>query len=491
MNDDAELLRRYAKEGANDAFSALVERHVNLVYSAALRQLNGDAHLAADATQLVFTDLARKAGALVGHRVLAAWLFTSTRFVTAKLVRGERRRQVREVEAQLMQAMNHDDPTAKLDWDRVRPVLDDALGALTPPDREAILLRFFEGRDYAGVGRQLNVTSNTARMRVERALDKLRALLERRGVTSTSAALAAALANQVVLAAPAGLAATVAGTALAGGATALGIATAGTTGTGGLAAVVNFMSMTKLQLGFSGALAVAGASGFVLQADTNAELREEAARLREQNAVVTTLQAENLQLARLAVEVDEMRRDDAEFARLQTVASSLRTRLQELTRAEEARRLTAKSAQIFDISMLDQTPVARFQARPQYPFEMLRAGTGGEVVVDFVVDTNGDVQKAYAARSSQREFEAAAVEAVSKWKFKPGRKGGSDVGTHMQVPIVFTVDGSKQPVEGAPAAAPQSGDGGGRASSVVKLSDFNVVADPAGSTAVQPASAGK
>ena len=483
MNDDAELLRRYAKEGANDAFSALVERHVNLVYSAALRQLNGDAHLAADATQLVFTDLARKAGSLVGHRVLAAWLFTSTRFVTAKLVRCERRRQVREVEAQLMQAMNHDDPAAKLDWDRVRPVLDDALGALTPPDREAILLRFFEGRDYAGVGVQLNVTSNTARMRVERALDKLRALLERRGVTSTSAALAAALANQVVLAAPAGLAATVAGTALAGGA-AVGVAT-GTAGTGGLAAVVNFMSMTKLQLGFSGALAVAGASGFVLQADTNADLRAEAAQLREQTAVVTTLEAENLKLARLAVEVEEMRRDDAEFARLQVTAAGLRTRLEELARAEGARR--AKSAQVFDISMLDQTPVARWQARPQYPFEMRRAGIGGEVVVDFVVDVNGDVQKAYAVRSSQREFEAAAVEAVSKWKFKPGRKGGNDVGTHMQVPIVFSVDGSKQPVERAPAAAPQSE---GKAP-VVKLSDFNVVTEPTGGAPIQPVQAGK
>src|SRR5688572_11355896 len=125
MNDDAELLRRYAKEGANDAFSALVERHVNLVYSAALRQLNGDAHLAADATQLVFTDLARKAGSLVGHRVLAAWLFTSTRFVTAKLVRGERRRHAREMEAQLMHELNGGDSTSQLEWQQVRPVLDD------------------------------------------------------------------------------------------------------------------------------------------------------------------------------------------------------------------------------------------------------------------------------------------------------------------------------------------------------------------------------
>ncbi len=99
-----------------------------------------------------------------------------------------------------------------------------------------------------------------------------------------------------------------------------------------------------------------------------------------------------------------------------------------------------KGMKVFDISMLDQTPVARFQARPQYPFEMRRAGIAGEVVVDFIVDTNGDVQNAYAIRSSQREFESAAVQAVSKWKFKPGRKGGRDVPTHMQVPIVFTLN---------------------------------------------------
>ena len=98
-----------------------------------------------------------------------------------------------------------------------------------------------------------------------------------------------------------------------------------------------------------------------------------------------------------------------------------------------------RGMKVFDISMLDQTPVPKFQARPQYPFEMRRAGIAGEVVVDFIVDTNGDVQNAYALRSSQREFEAAAVAAVSKWKFKPGRKGGRDVPTHMQVPIVFTL----------------------------------------------------
>src|SRR5471032_1175640 len=138
MIEDAELLRRYADSHDEDDFAELVRRHVNLVYSAALRQVNGDAHLAQDITQLVFADLARKAGSLASHRVLAGWLFTSTRFAAAKAVRGERRRHAREAEAHLMQELNRE-PSAQLDWARVRPVLDDVLGELGDADREAIL----------------------------------------------------------------------------------------------------------------------------------------------------------------------------------------------------------------------------------------------------------------------------------------------------------------------------------------------------------------
>jgi protein TonB len=99
-----------------------------------------------------------------------------------------------------------------------------------------------------------------------------------------------------------------------------------------------------------------------------------------------------------------------------------------------------RGMKVFDISSLDQQPVARVRTPPQYPFEMRRAGVTGEVTVDFIVDSNGDVQNAYAVKSSQREFEQPAVQAVSKWKFKPGRKGGRNVNTHMQVPIVFTLN---------------------------------------------------
>jgi|ERR1019366_10097585 protein TonB len=98
-----------------------------------------------------------------------------------------------------------------------------------------------------------------------------------------------------------------------------------------------------------------------------------------------------------------------------------------------------KGIEVFDISKLDQIPVAKFQAVPQYPFDMRRAGVTGEVVVDFIVTSDGDVRNAYAARSTQREFEAPAVAAVSKWKFRPGKRGGRAVNTHMQVPVAFTL----------------------------------------------------
>lgn len=99
-----------------------------------------------------------------------------------------------------------------------------------------------------------------------------------------------------------------------------------------------------------------------------------------------------------------------------------------------------RGMKVFNIADLDQQPVPRVRTPPQYPFEMRRAGVTGEVTVDFIVDTNGDVQNAYAIKSTQREFEQAAVQAVSKWKFKAGRKGGRYVNTHMQVPIVFTLN---------------------------------------------------
>ena len=99
-----------------------------------------------------------------------------------------------------------------------------------------------------------------------------------------------------------------------------------------------------------------------------------------------------------------------------------------------------KGIEVFDISKLDQAPIPKFRAQPQYPFEMRRAGVEGTVIVEFIVDSKGDARNAFAVRSTQREFEQSAVQAVNKWKFHPGRKGGRAVNTRMQIPIVFKLN---------------------------------------------------
>jgi RNA polymerase sigma factor (sigma-70 family) len=277
MTDDAELLRCYAEERSEEAFAELVRRHLGLVYAVALRKVGGDAHLAQDVAQGVFTDLARKAAALSQRAVLTGWLFTSTHYAAAKAVRSAQRRRTHEQEAQLMRELTSDS-TSAIDWERLRPVLDDLIDELDERDREAVLLRFFEGREFAQVGAKLNLSTDGARSRTERAVEKIRASLVRRGVTSTAAAVGFALANQVGASAPMGLAANVTSTALAGAAAA-GIST--------------FMSMTKLIIGISTALAVAGIAGLVIQQRMNGQLRDEIAKLRQQNQAIANLRAQN------------------------------------------------------------------------------------------------------------------------------------------------------------------------------------------------------
>src|SRR5262249_13932780 len=154
-----------------------------LVYSTALRIVNGDEQLAKDISQNVFIDLARKAGGLGSRAVLTGWIYTSTCFAASKAVRSERRLHAREQEALSMQEQN-ETPDPDGDWDQIRPVLDNLMQELKESDREALLLRFFERCSLAEVGRRLGLNENAARMRVERALERLHALMARRGITS-------------------------------------------------------------------------------------------------------------------------------------------------------------------------------------------------------------------------------------------------------------------------------------------------------------------
>lgn len=435
MTDDATLLQRYARDRSEGDFAELVRRHLNLVYSAALRQVNGDTHLAQDVTQLVFTDLARKAAQLAGHHVLAGWLFTSTRFAAAKLVRGEQRRRTREQEARLMQ---ESDPSASLDWERVRPVLDDALAELGERDREAILLRYLEGHDFASVGAKLALTDNAARMRVDRAVDKLRSLLARRGVTSSAAALALVLANQAVVAAPAGLAATVTGTALAGVGTAA-------------ASALTFMSLTKLQLSLASAVVVTGAGVFAVQEQTNAALRAELAGMPPSTEEITHLRQENEKLQHTTRQVANLQVSEAELVRLQGEVAAQQQRLKVMARpaprpaARASSASASPGAETFDMAKLDAAPRPTTRLAPVYPHAMRAANIEGSVVVSFVVDATGKVQGAEVVNSSRPEFEAAAIAAVENWQFDPGRKGGRQVNTRVSQELVFSVASKSSP----------------------------------------------
>lgn len=217
MSDDAELLNRYAAERSEAAFGELTRRYVDLVYSAALRLVNGDVHSAQDVTQQVFTELARQAVRLVRHPALVGWLYTTTRLMAMRLNRTEQRRKAREQEANTMNELLHDD-TPPLNWAELGPVIEDAMHELDEKDRHAVLLRYFQNKTLNEVGTALDLTGNAARMRVDRAVDKLRGILARRGITTSASALAAVVSANAVQAAPVGFAAAVSTAAIAGSA---------------------------------------------------------------------------------------------------------------------------------------------------------------------------------------------------------------------------------------------------------------------------------
>ncbi|HEX3797918.1 MAG TPA: sigma-70 family RNA polymerase sigma factor [Verrucomicrobiae bacterium] len=213
MTPDIELLTQYVKRRDEATFAELVRRHLDHVYSTALRLVSGDAHLAEDVCQLVFADLARKADSLANCNALSSWLHVSARFAAAKLVRTEQRRRQRE---QATLAMPSTTPNSEPDWDQVRPILDETIAELDDADRDALSLRYFEKKPFTEVGSALGVSENAARMRVDRAVDKLRSRLALRGITSTLAALGTALAQEIVAPAPAALGAKIVGQTMAG-----------------------------------------------------------------------------------------------------------------------------------------------------------------------------------------------------------------------------------------------------------------------------------
>ena len=322
MSEEAELLRRYADDRSEAAFEEVVRRNLNLVYSAAIRQVGGNPAAAADIAQAVFTELACQANRLTRHPALVGWLYTTTHRMAARYVRDETRRRRREHEAHAMQE-THRSTDAEADWNRLAPVLDEAMHELAEADRNALLLRHCQQCPYAEVGVQLGLSENAARMRVDRALERLRKHLARRGITSTASAVVIALNGPAVAAAPAGLTANVTAGALAAGA--LKPSTLG---------LLSLMSSTPSKVGAVVVGCALLSTGLLVQQQSLQRLRVEQASLKDQLAEQSTALGDAQTLAaQKDAELAASRESLDELLRLRGEVSVLRQTARQASRS--------------------------------------------------------------------------------------------------------------------------------------------------------------
>jgi RNA polymerase sigma factor (sigma-70 family) len=268
--DDMALLKEYAEDHSEPAFAALVSRHVNLVYSVALRHV-GNPHMAEEITQNVFIILAQKAKSLDPKTILSGWLCRTARYVSANALQVQCRRQRHEQEAQMGSTLEESESDL---WNQISPLLDDALDCLGEKEYHAIVLRFFEGKEFKQVGAAMATTEDAARMRVNRGLEKLRTFFHKRGVALPGGALATALAANCVQTAPAGLAAVITTAACQ----------AATTATATVAVASKAITMTTLQKTIVGGLLAITLGTGIYEARIISQLRERNRRLEQQPA---------------------------------------------------------------------------------------------------------------------------------------------------------------------------------------------------------------
>jgi RNA polymerase sigma factor (sigma-70 family) len=326
MRNDPDLLQDYALNKSEESFAELVRRHLNLVYSAALRQVRSP-QLAEEVAQSAFTDLARNAHRLTPDTILTAWLYQVTRRTAIDVVRRESRRQLREQIAVEMNNMNAADLSRRnsmeANWAHIEPLLDDAMHALDDTDRAAVLLRYFENKTLREVGKTLGTSDDAAQKRVSRAVERLREFFAKRGVTMGAGGLVVVISANTVQAAPVGLAVTIAAAATFAGTT---IATTTT------ATAIKTIVMTTLQKALISATLIAAVGVGLYEARQSSILRSQVQTLRQQQAPLAE-QIQQLQrerddatnrLAALASENATLKKNPAEVLKLRGEVGRLR-----------------------------------------------------------------------------------------------------------------------------------------------------------------------
>jgi RNA polymerase sigma factor (sigma-70 family) len=322
MNEqtDSQLLNDYLERRSEAAFADLVCRYTDLVYSTALRTVS-DPHLAQDVTQTTFVALAKQAGQVKERLALCGWLHQTARNIAAQTVRTDLRRRAREQEAAAMNEPPSNKP--EIAWEEIAPHLDAALEGLGELDREALMLRYFQNKPFHAIGFVLGVSDDAAQKRVARAVERLRELFARRGVTVGAGGLAALISANAVQAAPAGLAATMSAAAFAH--TALSAATV-------ITVSAKTIAMTTFQKTLVAAIVAALAGAGFYEARQAAQLRDQAQTFQQQRAsLAEQLQlsqrerdAASRQLAALRDDNQRLNRSTAELLKLRGELAALR-----------------------------------------------------------------------------------------------------------------------------------------------------------------------
>jgi RNA polymerase sigma factor (sigma-70 family) len=415
QTDDWDLLREYACRRSEEAFATLVHRHLNLVYSVALRHVRSP-QLAQEVAQSVFSDLARNAATLKPDTVLTAWLYRVAYRTAIDVVRRESRRQAREQIAVDMAAMN----TPSLEWTRIEPLLDEAMEAIEEQDRAAILLRYFDSRSLRDVGQALGISEDAAQKRVSRAVDQLRESFSKRGVAVGAGGLVVAISANAVQAAPAGLAATISAAAAL-----TGITTVATTS----ATITKAIAMTTLQKALVTATIVATAGAGIYEAREASSLRDRVRSLQQQQTLlagqIQQLQRERNDASnRLAFATDE----NAALKGTSAELSNLRDEVSRLKAAESNSVALASKAWMERVAKLKQ----RMEETPSAKIPELKFVTERDWLdaASRDLNTNADYRRALSQirNAGEGKFAAMMLNALTAYQHSNNQQFPTDLG---------------------------------------------------------------